>query len=315
MYRNVSARIAQAVPVMLIVAILTFFLMHMLPGDPAVIIAGDQAGPDAVAAIRHGLGLDRPLPEQLWLWLTHLAHGNFGDSLVLNQPVLQAVTERLPVTLSLALVAFIITVPVGVGLGMVAAYWRNSWLDSAVMGFALLGVSVPSFWVGTISVILFSVNLGWLPTAGYVPIAEGGFGEWFAALVQPAIVLALFQIGFLARMTRSEMLEILDQDFVRTARAKGVSEFATVGKHAFRNTLVSVVTVGGYILSLLIGGSVVVEQVFALPGVGRLLVQAIMSRDYPTVQGTMLLLGFAFVLINVLIDVLYTYLDPRVRYD
>jgi peptide/nickel transport system permease protein len=315
MYRTVSARIAQALPVMLIVAILTFFLMHMLPGDPAVIIAGDQAGPDAVAAIRHSLGLDLPLPQQLWLWLTHLAHGNFGDSLVLNQPVLQAVTERLPVTLSLAAVAFIITVPVGVGLGIIAACWRNSWVDSAVMGFALLGVSVPSFWVGTISVILFSVNLGWLPTAGYVPIAEGGVGEWFASLIQPAVVLALFQIGFLARMTRSEMLEILDQDFVRTARAKGVSEFATVTKHAFRNTLVSVVTVGGYILSLLIGGSVVVEQVFALPGVGRLLVQAIMSRDYPTVQGTMLLLGFAFVLINVLIDVLYTYLDPRVRYD
>lgn len=314
MYRIVSTRIAQALPVMLIVAILTFFLMHMLPGDPAVIIAGDQAGPEAIAAIRHSLGLDRPLPEQLWLWLTHLAQGNFGESLVLNQPVLQAVVERLPVTLSLAAVAFAITLPVGVALGMIAAYWRNSWLDSAVMGFALVGVSVPSFWIATLSVILFSVNLGWLPSAGYVPM-EDGFWEWLGALVQPAIVLALFQIGFLARMTRSEMLEILDQDFVRTARAKGVSEFFTVGKHAFRNTLVSVVTVGGYILSLLIGGSVVVEQVFALPGIGRLLVQAIMARDYPTVQGTMLLLGFAFVLINVLIDVVYTFLDPRVRYD
>ncbi|KOF55424.1 peptide ABC transporter [Achromobacter sp. DMS1] len=314
MYRIVTARIAQALPVMLIVAILTFLLMHMLPGDPAVIIAGDQAGPEAIAAVRHSLGLDRPVPEQLWRWLTHLAQGNFGDSLILNQPVLQAVAERLPVTLSLAAVAFAITVPVGVALGIVAAYWRNSWLDSAVMGFALVGVSVPSFWVATLSVILFSVNLGWLPSAGYVPMSDG-FGAWLAALIQPAVVLALFQIGFLARMTRSEMLEILDQDFVRTARAKGVSEFRTVGKHAFRNTLVSVVTVGGYILSLLIGGSVVVEQVFALPGIGRLLVQAILARDYPTVQGTMLLLGFAFVLINVLIDIVYTFIDPRVRYD
>lgn len=314
MFHSVSTRIAQAVPVMLIVAILTFFLMHLLPGDPAVIIAGDQAGPEAIEAMRRTLGLDRPLLEQLWLWLTHLAQGNFGESLVLNQPVLSAVVERLPVTLSLAAVAFAITLPVGVALGITAAYWRDSWLDSAVMGFALLGVSVPNFWIATLSVILFSVNLGWLPSAGYVPM-EDGFLEWLAALLQPAAVLALFQIGFLARMTRSEMLEILDQDYVRTARAKGVSEFFTVTKHAFRNTLVSVVTVGGYIVSLLIGGSVVVEQVFALPGIGRLLVQAIMARDYPTVQGTMLLLGFAFVLINVLIDVLYTFIDPRVRYD
>ncbi|CAB3817762.1 ABC transporter permease [Achromobacter anxifer] len=314
MLHSISTRIAQAVPVMLIVAILTFFLMHLLPGDPAVIIAGDQAGPEAIEAMRRTLGLDRPLLEQLWLWLTHLAQGNFGESLVLNQPVLSAVLERLPVTLSLAAVAFAITLPVGVALGITAAYWRDSWLDSAVMGFALLGVSVPNFWIATLSVILFSVNLGWLPSAGYVPL-EDGFLDWLAALLQPAAVLALFQIGFLARMTRSEMLEILDQDYVRTARAKGVSEFFTVSKHAFRNTLVSVVTVGGYIVSLLIGGSVVVEQVFALPGIGRLLVQAIMARDYPTVQGTMLLLGFAFVLINVLIDVLYTFIDPRVRYD
>ncbi|MGY6270143.1 ABC transporter permease [Achromobacter denitrificans] len=314
MLHTVSTRIAQAVPVMLIVAVLTFFLMHLLPGDPAVIIAGDQAGPEAIEAMRRTLGLDRPLLEQLWLWLTHLAQGNFGESLILNQPVLSAVTERLPVTLSLAAVAFAITLPVGIGLGITAAYWRDSWLDSAVMGFALLGVSVPNFWIATLSVILFSVNLGWLPSAGYVPM-EDGFFEWLSALIQPAAVLALFQIGFLARMTRSEMLEILDQDYVRTARAKGVSEFFTVSKHAFRNTLVSVVTVGGYIVSLLIGGSVVVEQVFALPGIGRLLVQAIMARDYPTVQGTMLLLGFAFVLINVLIDVLYTFIDPRVRYD
>lgn len=314
MTNTVSFRIAQAVPVMLIVAILTFFLMHLLPGDPAVIIAGDQAGAAAIEAVRHSLGLDRPLLEQLWLWISHLLHGNFGQSLILNQSVLSAVAERLPVTLSLSAVAFVITIPVGIGLGMIAAYWRDSWFDSAVMGFALLGVSVPNFWIATLSVVLFSVHLGWLPSAGYVPLSEG-FGGWLAALIQPAVVLALFQIGFLARMTRSEMLEILDQDYVRTARAKGVSEFVTVGKHAFRNTLVSVVTVSGYILSLLIGGSVVVEQVFALPGIGRLLVQAIMARDYPTVQGTMLLLGFAFVLVNLLIDILYTFVDPRVRYD
>ena len=314
MTRTIAVRIAQAIPVMLIVAVLTFFLMHLLPGDPAVIIAGDQADPAAIEQIRHQLGLDRPILEQLWLWFSHLARGDFGVSLILNEPVTSAVAQRIPVTLSLALVAFVITIPAGITFGVLAAYYRDTWLDSAVMMVALLGVSLPNFWIAILSVILFSVTLGWLPSSGYVPI-DHGFWQWLAALIQPAVMLALFQIGFLARMTRSEMLEVLDHDYIRTARAKGVAEWTTVSKHAFRNTLVNVVTVSGYILSLLIGGSVVVEQVFALPGIGRLLVQAIMARDYPLVQGTLLMLGFAFVAINVLIDLIYTMIDPRVRYD
>jgi peptide/nickel transport system permease protein len=178
---------------------------------------------------------------------------------------------------------------------------------------ALLGVSMPSFWLGILSVILFSVTLGWLPPAGYSPISLGVW-PWFSALIQPAIVLALFQIGFLARITRSAMLDVLDQDFIRTARAKGVDEWHTITKHAFRNTLIPVVTVTGIIISLLIGGSVVVEQVFALPGIGRLVVQGILARDYPLVQGTMLIFGFSFVLINILVDILYMLVDPRVRF-
>ena len=314
MRRMAGLRIAQAIPVMFFVAILTFMLMHLLPGDPAVLIAGDGASPEAIAQVRRDLGLDRPLLEQLWLWIADLLRGDFGRSLMLNQSVASAVVERLPVTLSLAAIAFVITLPIGIALGILAACFRDSWIDTAVMALALVGVSVPNFWIAILSVILFSVTLGWLPSAGYAPMADG-FGPWLAALIQPAAVLALFQIGFLARMTRSEMLEVLDQDYIRTARAKGVSEASAILKHAFRNTLVSVVTVSGYIFSLLIGGSVVVEQIFALPGIGRLLVQAIMARDYPVVQGTMLLLGFAFVLINVLIDLIYTAVDPRVRYD
>jgi peptide/nickel transport system permease protein len=314
MARITALRIAQAVPVMFFVAVLTFMLMHLLPGDPAVIIAGDTADAAAIEQIRHQLGLDQPILQQLWLWIVHLFQGDFGHSLILNEPVTTAVAQRIPVTLSLALVAFVITIPVGITLGVVAACYRDTWFDTAVMGLALLGVSVPNFWIAILSVILFSVTLGWLPSAGYVPM-DHGVWPWFVALIQPAIVLALFQIGFLARMTRSEMLDVLDQDYIRTARAKGVGAWRTITKHAFRNTLVTVVTVSGYILSLLIGGSVIVEQVFALPGIGRLLVQAIMARDYPLVQGTMLLLGFAFVIINVLIDILYTAIDPRVRYD
>jgi peptide/nickel transport system permease protein len=312
--RNVLIRLLQAVPVILLVAVLAFLLMHMLPGDPAVVMAGPDASPEAIEKIRHQIGLDRPIWEQLVAWIGNLARGDFGQSLMLNQGVFSSVVDRLPVTLSLALLAFAITIPVGVVLGVVAAYYRNTWVDSAVMGVALIGVSIPSFWIAIISVIVFSVELRWFPSSGYSPLAEG-FWPWLRSMVQPAVILALFQIGYLSRMTRSSMLDVLDQDYIRTARAKGLNEWVTVGKHAFRNSLMSVVTVSGIILSLLIGGSVVIEQVFALPGIGRLVVQGIMARDYPLIQGTMLLLGFAFVIVNVVVDLAYTLVDPRVRYD
>jgi peptide/nickel transport system permease protein len=311
--RQIIRRLAQTVPVLLVVAIVTFTLLHLLPGDPAVMIAGDQASPEVIARIRTDLGLDRPLIEQLLRWLAALLHGDFGRSLLLNQSVLSAVAERLPVTMSLALISLIITLPAGVLMGSLAAYYRGSWLDSSVMGVALLGVSIPSFWIGIVSILLFGAILHWLPTGGYVPLSQG-LWRWLACLIQPAVVLALFQIGFLARLTRSAMLDILHQDFIRTARAKGLGEWLTVARHAFRNTLIPVITAIGIILSLLIGGSVIVEQVFALPGMGRLVVQAIMARDYPLVQGTLLLFGLAFVLINLAIDGVYILVDPRVRY-
>jgi peptide/nickel transport system permease protein len=313
MYRGVMMRLLQAVPVLLIFTVLVFMLMHLLPGDPAVAIAGQDASAEAIEKIRTQLGLDRPIWVQLMDWFLQILRGDFGRSIVLNQSVLSAVAERLPVTLSLSLVSLLITLPVGIVLGQVAAYWRNSWVDSLVMLTALLGVSLPGFWVGIMSVLVFSVALGWFPPAGYVPMAQDPW-LWFISLIQPAVVLALFQIGFLARITRSAMLDVMDQDFIRTARAKGVDEWHTVAKHAFRNTLVPVVTVLGITISLLIGGTVVTEQVFALPGIGRLVVQGILARDYPLVQGTMLLFGFAFVLINILVDIIYTFVDPRVRY-
>ena len=314
MFRPVLGSLVRAVPVILVVAVLTFFLMHLLPGDPAVVIAGPDAPVEAVERIRAQLGLDRSIAEQLLIWLAQLAHGNFGTSLVLNQSVVSAVIERLPVTLSLSMIAMAIVVPVGVACGVTAAYFRGSLVDQGMMLLALLGVSVPSFWLAILSVILFSVVLGWLPSSGYVPLSEG-FWPWLAALIQPAVILALFQIGFLARTTRSAMLEVLGQDFVRTARSKGLTEWLAVMKHAFRNALIPVVTAMGIILSLLIGGSVIIEQVFALPGIGRLVVQGILVRDYPLVQGCLLLFGCTFVIINVLIDLLYTVVDPRVRND
>jgi peptide/nickel transport system permease protein len=312
MLRGAALRLLQAIPVVVIFAVLVFTLLHLLPGDPAVAIAGSEATPEAIERIRQQLGLDRPLLEQLAAWFDRLAHGDFGKSLILNQSVLSAV-ERLPVTLSLSFLSLTITIPTGIVLGVLAAYWRNTCLDSLVMVSALVGVSMPSFWLGILSVIFFSVTLGWLPPAGYTPISQG-LWPWLSALIQPAVVLALFQIGFLARITRSAMLDVLDQDFIRTARAKGVDEWTTISKHAFRNTLIPVVTVSGIILSLLIGGSVVIEQVFALPGIGRLIVQGILARDYPLVQGTMLIFGFSFVVINILVDVIYMIVDPRVRF-
>jgi peptide/nickel transport system permease protein len=314
MLRVIANRVLQAAPVIVVVSILAFLLINLLPGDPAVVIAGDQASPEAIAAVRHNLGLDKPLLEQLGIWFLHLLQGNFGASLMLNQSVVSAMGERLPVTLSLALLSIAITLPIGIFAGAIAAYYRQTWIDSTVMTLALLGVSAPAFWVAILSIILFSVTLRWFPTGGYTPFMQDPV-LWLRSLTLPAVMLSLFQIGFLARMTRSAMLDVLSQDYVRTARAKGLGEWKTVSKHAFRNALILIVTAIGILLSTAIGGSVVIEQVFALPGVGRLVVQGILARDYPLVQGVMLIYGFAFVLINLAVDLIYTFVDPRVRYD
>ncbi len=314
MSRLIAFRVLQALPVILVVAVLAFLLINLLPGDPAVLIAGDQASPEAIAIVRHNLGLDKPLIEQLGLWFVHLLQGNFGDSLMLNQSVVSAMGERLPVTLSLAVLSLVITLPIGIFAGAMAAYYRRTWVDSFIMTLALIGVSAPAFWIAILSIILFSVILRWFPTGGYTPLMQDPV-LWLRSLVLPATMLSLFQIGFLARMTRSAMLDVLSQDYIRTARSKGLSEWTIVGKHAFRNAFILIITAIGILLSTAIGGSVVIEQVFALPGVGRLVVQGILARDYPLVQGVMLIYGFAFVAINLAVDLLYTFADPRVRYD
>ena len=314
MSRLLAIKVLQAIPVLLLVSVLAFLLMSLLPGDPAVVIAGDQASPEAIEKVRRTLGLDRPFLEQIALWFGQLVRGNFGNSLMLNQSVLSAMGERLPVTLSLAGLSLAITLPIGILVGSIAAYYRQTWVDSAVMAVALLGVSIPGFWIAILAVILFSVILGWLPSSGFVALSADP-AMWLRSLILPAAMLSLFQIGFLARMTRSAMLDVLSQDFIRTARSKGLSEWMTVGKHAFRNALIMVITALGILVSTAIGGSVVIEQVFALPGIGRLVVQGILARDYPLVQGVMLIYGFAFVAVNLTVDILYTFADPRVRYD
>jgi len=308
------ARLIASLPVVLGVTIITFMLIQLLPGDAAEAIAGMGASPDEVRATRERLGLDEPWHVQLGAWLWNLAQGDFGASLTLNQPVLEAVVDRLPVTLSLTLMSLILILPIGIGLGTVAASFRNTWIDGTVMIVALIGVSLPVFWIAVLAVLYFSVNLGWVPSSGYTPLSEG-FGPWFASVALPSTVLALFPIGFLARITRSAMLEVLEQDYIRSARAKGVGPVRLVLVHAFRNTLIQVVTATGIILSLLISGAVVTETVFAMPGLGRLLVQGIFARDFPLVQGVLLIIALTFVIINLIVDLIYSIVDPRVDFE
>lgn len=305
-------RIAQAVPILFLVSFISFGIMQLVPGDPAAILAGPNATPAELAQVRQNLGLDRSFLAQLGIFYGNLLRGDLGHSLILGKPVLATVLERSPISISLAIYSLVLTVIFGLAIGVVAAIRHNKWVDQLAMTFALVGVSVPNFWLGLVMIVLFSVKLGWLPTGGYVPFFENPWG-WFLAATMPAISLALMQIGLLARLTRSTMLEVLGQDYIRTARAKGLREFRVIMKHAMANVLIPVVTVLGMILSVLLSGSVIVETVFAVPGIGALLGNAILARDYPMIQGGLLFVAAVLLLLNIAVDLLYAWLDPRVR--
>jgi len=307
-------RLGSAVPIMLIVSLITFGMIHLIPGDPAIAIAGLSATAEQIANIRHDLGLDQPVLTQLWRWYANLFQGDLGRSLLLGQPVTHVMLLRLPVTLALSAYALAITLAIGLVSGIVAALKQNTWIDQAMMVFAMLGISLPNFYLGLLMIILFAVDLGWLPTGGYVALADDPLG-WLATSTMPAISLALLLAGLLARITRSTMLEVLRQDYIRTARAKGLSNARVVLKHALANALIPITTVVGIIVSLLISGSVVTETLFSIPGIGQLLTQAVLNRDYPMVQGGLLITTALLVLVNILVDVCYALLDPRVRYD
>ncbi len=299
---------------MVIVSLLTFTMIHMIPGDPAAAIAGLSATKEQVANIRADLGLDQPLMTQLARWYGNLLRGDLGRSLLLGQPVLQATMERLPVTLALAAYAMVLTLLIGLGSGIIAALKQNTWIDQAAMLFAMIGISLPNFYLGLLMIILFAVELRWLPTGGYIPFMQDPLG-WLATSTMPAVSLALLLAGLLARITRSTMLEVLRQDYIRTARAKGLPRRQVVIKHALSNALIPITTVVGIIVSLLISGSVVTETLFSIPGIGQLLTQAVLNRDYPMVQGGLLITTALLVLVNIAVDVCYAVLDPRVRYD
>lgn len=307
-------RLAGAIPVMVIVSLLTFTMIHMIPGDPAAAIAGLSATREQVANIRHDLGLDQPVLTQLVRWYGNLLSGDLGRSLLLGQPVMEATLQRLPVTLALSAYALLLTLLIGMGSGILAALRQNTWVDQAAMIVAMIGISVPNFYLGLLMILLFAVELRWLPTGGYIALTDDPLG-WLATSTMPAISLALLLAGLLARITRSTMLEVLRQDYIRTARAKGLPHRRIVFRHALANALIPITTVIGIIVSLLISGSVVTESLFSIPGIGQLLTQAVLSRDYPMVQGGLLITTALLVLVNIVVDVCYAALDPRVRYD
>ena len=308
----VVSRLLGAIPTLLLISLITFTLLHLIPGDPAVVMGGLSATPQEVEQIRADLGLDQPLWGQLLHWYGGLLHGDLGRSLLLGQDVLQAVWQRAPVTLSLSAYGLVLTLLIGITGGVVAALRHNTMVDQAAMMGAMLGISMPSFFIAPLLVLLFAVHLGWLPSGGYVPFTQDPWG-WLRATTLPAVSLALLQVGLLARITRSTMLEVLRQDYVRTARAKGLPGWRVVGKHALANAMIPITTVVGITVSLLVSGSVVIETIFSVPGIGQLLTQAVLNRDYPLVQGGLLVLTTLLVLVNIGVDVLYAALDPRVR--
>ena len=314
MIRFLAGRLLASVPVLFIVSVLTFILIYFVPGDVSAELAGPGASSEDIARIRAVYGLDRPFLERLLGWYGALAQGDLGQSVLLRRSVTQAIFERLPVTLSLTGLALLFAVTIGIAAGVLAALRVNTWVDQATMSLALAGLSLPDFWLGLVMIWLFAVQFGWLPTGGYVPIGENPIG-WLRSMAMPAMCLAVTQVGLLARMTRASMLEVLRQDFMRTARAKGLPHRVVIGRHALANVMIPVITVIGLSVGILLGGAVVVEQVFSIPGVGRLIIGGILRRDFPVIQGGLLLTATIFVLVNLLVDVLYAVVDPRVRYD
>ena len=314
MKKYIAKRLWSLVPVMFVVATLVFFLVHLTPGDPAAVILGPDAPQEAIAELRVRLGLDKPLPVQFVRWFGQVLQGNLGESIFLRRPVVQAIVERLEPTLLLAGMATVFAVVIGIPTGVLAAVYRNTWLDRLFMSISVFGVSMPNFWLALNLIFLFALTLAILPVSGYVPLRDDPLMT-LRFLLLPAFSLGFPQSALIARMTRGSMLDVLSQDYVKTARAKGLSEQLVIYKHALKNTMITVITVIGIVLAITLSGSVVIETIFGLPGIGRLIINSVLRRDYPVIQGTVLCIAASYVLVNLLIDLLYVYLDPRIKYQ
>ena len=313
MFAYVVRRLFATIVVMAVVAFFVFSLLYLTPGDPAAVIAGDAATSDDIRRIRATLGLDEPFLVRFGDWLGRLLHGDLGTSIFTNLPVLHLIGQRVEPTLALTLCTLVIAVAVAVPLGVIAAARAGTWIDRGVMGFSVLGFSVPVFVLAYILVLIFSIELDWLPVQGYRNFGDGVW-EWFRHLILPSVALGTVYIALIARITRATMLDVLAQDYVRTAQAKGLSPRAVLTRHALKNAAVPIMTIIGIGIALLISGAIVTETVFALPGIGRLTVDAILRRDYPVIQGVILIFSATYVLINLAVDLSYMFFDPRIRY-
>ncbi|MBX3456347.1 ABC transporter permease [Ferrovibrio sp.] len=313
MLRLIASRLVAAIPVMGMVAILVFLMLRLGPSDPALILAGDTATPEAVAAIRAGLGLDKPLWYQFLVWIGQLLSGDFGLSVFSRQPVIDMVLQRIEPTVSLAFTTLALSIVIAIPAGVLAAWRHDSWLDRLIMTFSVLGFSIPVFVLGYIFIYLFAMQMDWLPVQGFTPIGAN-LPNFLRQIAMPTLALSFIYIALFARITRSAMLEVLREDYIRTAQAKGLPESVILVKHALRNAAVPIVSVIGIGFALMIGGVVITETVFNIPGIGRLVVDAVLARDYPVIQGVILLLSGVYVLINLLTDIAYILLDPRIRY-
>jgi peptide/nickel transport system permease protein len=306
-------RLGLIVPTLFFVSILIFGLQQLLPGDPALALAGEERSEEVIRYLRGKFHLDEPLPLRYWYWLTGVLHGDLGDSVRIQRPVLDLVVEKLPVTVQLAAMAMAIALVIGVTAGVISAVKRGTWWDYGANVFALWGLSTPNFWLGILLILLFAVQLGWLPASGYVSPFEDLKGN-LAAMIMPAFVLGNAFAAVLMRHTRSAMLQVLSSDYVRTARAKGLDETVVVLKHALRNALIPVITLGALGLGELLGGAVLTEQVFSIPGFGKLIVDAVFNRDYSVVQGVVLCTATAYLALNLLADLAYFVVNPRLRH-
>jgi peptide/nickel transport system permease protein len=309
----IARRLIAIVPVLAVVAVFVFLMLRLTPGDPAAVIAGDNATSDQIADIREKLGLNLPIWQQFGIWLANMLQGNFGESFFFKKTVSELIAQRLEPTLALSVCTLILAVSTAVPLGVIAAYRQGSILDRVVMGFSVLGFSMPSFVIGYCLIYVFAIELGWLPVQGYTRIGVD-FWAFLERMVLPSVTLGIIYVALIARITRASILEVLNEDYIRTARAKGLSNRVVLMRHALRNAAVPILTVIGVGIALLIGGAIVTESVFGLPGLGRLTVEAVLSRDFPTIQAVILLFSVVYVLINLLIDIGYTIFDPRIRY-
>lgn len=306
-------RLLATIPVMVVVALFVFLLLHLTPGDPAAVIAGDDATPEAVDGIRTKLGLDQPIHVQFGIYAANLLRGDLGTSIFSNLPVLTLVKQRLEPSLVLAASTLVMAVLLAIPMGVLAAWKARTFIDRFVMGFSVLGFAVPVFLVGYLLIYVFAIELKWLPVQGYRPLSQG-IDQTARSIILPALALSLVYMALIARMTRASMLDVLSQDYIRTAKAKGVATLIVLLRHALKNAAVPIITVIGIGLTLLISGVVITETVFNIPGLGRLTVDAILKRDYPIIQGLIILFAGAKVLVNLLIDISYVFFDPRIRY-